>query len=476
MDINKYEELQKRNNLQMQRLKELNAYIEGMKETSQIVDPPVYMQKTPLGILKYVYKRLVRKSISWFTRPYWAQQNLYNMQLVNCLHDILKSNEEIMFQLNCISGNGEFFENNQMNILKNNEPKVVQVVSSLNFGDAVGNDVMAIKRALTEEGILTGIYAANIHPKIPFGMAHPYSELPELTENDIVIYHFASEDPLAEQVKNLPCKKVLRYHNVTPPEFFRPYNQDATVNTTRGLKQVKELAGFMDYAMVASDFNKHDLLDMGYTCDMDVVPCLIPFKDYEQTPDASVIETYKDGWTNIVFVGRIAPNKKFEDIIDAFAVYKEKYNPKSRLLLVGSYGENDLYYLKLKKQVEKKKIEDVIFTGHISFAAILAYYKVADVFLCMSEHEGFCVPLVEAMYFEKPIIAYKSTAIPYTLGDAGMLLESKEPTYVASKIYELVQSESMQEEYISNAKRRLQDFQYNVVKEKIITCIKKYKN
>lgn len=115
------------------------------------------------------------------------------------------------------------------------------------------------------------------------------------------------------------------------------------------------------------------------------------------------MEHYKDdGYTNFIFVGRVAPNKKQEDVIRAFYCYKKYCNPKSRLFIVGSYNGMERYYHRLRRYVGALELDNVVFTGHIPFAQILAYYHLADLFLCMSDHEGFCVPLVEAMYFNLP--------------------------------------------------------------------------
>ena len=182
---------------------------------------------------------------------------------------------------------------------------------------------------------------------------------------------------------------------------------------------------------------------------------------------------YSDGNTNIVFVGRIVPNKKFEDVIACFAAYKKKYDPAARLFLVGNYQETDAYYQHLQEYIKECGVENVIFPGHIAFRTILAYYKIADLFLCMSEHEGFCVPLVEAMFFETPIVAYASTAIPGTLGGSGVLVESKEPERVAEKIHQVIEDEQYKNEIVKEQKKRLQDFSYENIKEQILDELKK---
>ena len=123
------------------------------------------------------------------------------------------------------------------------------------------------------------------------------------------------------------------------------------------------------------------------------------------------------------------------------------------------------YYNRLLDYVKALELDDVIFTGHIKFPEILAYYKVADVFLCMSEHEGFCVPLVEAMFFDVPVIAYKSCAVPYTMGGSGILTDTKNPVEIAMLIDRIVNDSSLREFIISGQRKRLEDFSYDKIKD-----------
>lgn len=355
--------------------------------------------------------------------------------------------------------------------------KVVQVVGSLYFGDAVGNDVLAIQRALKEAGYVTGIFSSAIDKRLPEHTAFHLEQVPKLSEDDIVIYHFGSADRSFELIRDLQCKKILRYHNVTPPEFFAGFDKNSERSTTNGLKQIAAMKDFFDYGMVDSEFNKQDLVRMGHSYPIDVVPILISFEDYKRKPSEAVIEKYgKDDYQNIVFVGRIVPNKKDDDLIRCFADYKRTYQAKSRLILVGNYAGQDTYYNKLQDVMKEEELQDgkdVILTGHISFADILAYYSVADLFLCLSEHEGFCVPLIEAMFFEKPILAYDMAAVPQTLGDAGMLIADKTPKYVAEKMHEILTSEELKEQYRKAAKRKIEALQYDVVKGQILKCLEK---
>ncbi len=228
-------------------------------------------------------------------------------------------------------------------------PCIVQVVSVLNYGDAVGNDVLAIKRALEEEGYLTAVYTAHIHKKIKEKNVFDIQYLPQLKEDDIIIYHFAAEDPFAEKIKNLTCKVVLRYHNVTPPVYFRDFDKQAEKATRNGIAQVKSMAAYVDYGMAVSQFNRQDLFCMGYQCPIKTVPVLIPFSDYRKEPEQEVLKQYKDGRTNIIFVGRGVPNKKIEDVIVCFLAYKKIYDARARLFLVGNYDKKGRYFAHLKK-------------------------------------------------------------------------------------------------------------------------------
>ncbi|MFI3237868.1 MAG: glycosyltransferase [Lachnospiraceae bacterium] len=349
--------------------------------------------------------------------------------------------------------------------------KIIQVLVTLSYGDGVGNDTIAIDQILKESGYDTKIYAENIDPRISTQLVEHISKIPNLAEEDTIIYHLSTGCELNQKMMKWNCKKIFRYHNVTPAEFFLDYDERSYHLCKEGIEQVAELKNTPDYVLADSEFNKTDLVEMGYTCPIDVVPILIPFDDYKMTADSTTMTKYSDGWTNIIFVGRVAPNKKHEDIIKCFSYYKKYVNPTSRLILVGSYNENDLYYQKLVHYVALLDVEDVIFTGHIKFEQILAYYRVGDLFLCMSEHEGFCIPLVEAMYFEVPIIAYESTAIPYTMQGIGAIANDKNPIFIAKLMDTILKNPKLKDDIVEQQKQVLDTYQYKMVKASLLSCL-----
>lgn len=352
--------------------------------------------------------------------------------------------------------------------------RIVQILPVLAFGDAVGNDTRALKDALLSAGYDTEIYAAVIDERLPKGTAKQFDMLEKLEEDDIVIYHLSTGHAINYEIKKLGGKKVILYHNITPPHFFRKYNKEAMYSSRQGLEAAKKLAKIADYAIADSEYNKQELLSYGYTCDIDVLPILIPFEDYQKKPSEKVLKRYhEDGYTNILFTGRVVPNKKHEDLIEAFYYYKKYINPKSRLILVGSYAGIDHYHEQLEEYVRQLELEDVIFTGQIKFDEILAYYKLADLFLCMSEHEGFCVPLIEAMCFDVPVIARDTSAIAGTLGGSGLLLPDNDPFIAAEMINRVLTDPELKEKVIANQRLRLQDFDNKKVKEQFIEIIEK---
>lgn len=347
---------------------------------------------------------------------------------------------------------------------------IIQIMPTVSFGDAVSNDARAINGVISEMGYETGIYAENIDGRISEFCIHGIDELPDTKKDDIIIFNHSTGTDLCDKIKKINGHKMMIYHNITPPEFFEGYSPAATNLTEYGYKCTKDLANTIEYVMAVSQYNANDLKKMGYNCPMAVRPILIPFSDYEKQPDQKIIDKYSnDGYVNIVFVGRIVPNKKQEDVIASFAYYNKYINQKSRLIIVGSDNGMEIYSRRLKKYADALLLEDVIFTGHISFAAIIAWYRLADVFLCMSEHEGFCVPLVEAMYFNTPIIAYNSSAIGETLGGSGLLLDKKDPAETAMLIDRLANDDTFRKEVIKGQAERLKDFSYEKVRDMFVS-------
>lgn len=358
--------------------------------------------------------------------------------------------------------------------------KIIQVLPSLAYGDAVGNDVIAIRKILRQAGYKEVIYAENIGRQYQKdrGVLRAPKEWKEPEEDDIIIYHFAIGWPNIHLVENARCKKICIYHNITPYHFFSKYDPVTYENCKAGLSAIKDLKDTFDYCIADSEFNKQDLLSYGFTCPIDVLPIIIPFDDYKTVPNKKILEAYaKDKGSkghNIIFTGRIAPNKCQQDVIAAFSMYKKYYDPAARLFIVGNHGgSDDSYYMTLQEYCRQLGTEDILFTGHIPFDEILAYYRAADLFLCMSEHEGFCVPIVEAMLFELPIIAFDAGAVRSTTGQGGIVITKKDPLQTAGLIDRIMNDEKLRSQIIAGQKIQLDRFSYDRVKQQFLYYLDK---
>ena len=349
--------------------------------------------------------------------------------------------------------------------------RIVQMLPVFAFGDAIGNDTLALDKALKDNGYESAIYAEHVDDRVKYAadMIAEYDNRPD----DIILFHLSTGADMNYKISEYDNPLIIMYHNITPGSFFEKYDMNAYNVCESGRRAAKYLKKKATICIADSEYNKQELVEMGYECPIEVLPILIAFDDYQKKPTESVIEKYKDGYTNIVFTGRVAPNKKHEDLIATFSYYKKYINPKSRLLLVGRYDFFPEYYRRLQKYVEQLGVEDVIFTGQVKFPDILAYYKVADVFLCLSEHEGFCVPLLEASFFEIPIIAYDAGAVPGTLDGAGVLLEDKAPERVADEIDRILNNENWKRQLIDGEKVRLAFFSEKSVQGQLEQIVKK---
>jgi glycosyltransferase involved in cell wall biosynthesis len=222
---------------------------------------------------------------------------------------------------------------------------------------------------------------------------------------------------------------VLVYHNITPPQYFIGVHKDLVKLCFHGRRELTAYIPRCELALGDSEYNRQELSDLGYPRTA-VLPVVPDFTHLDGNPDRRLADL-DDDWTNVMFVGRVIPNKKFEDVIRAFHAYRTRYNPRSRLLLVGSYGGFETYLAMLQALVARLGTPDVHFLGHVSNEELTALYDVADLFLCASEHEGFCVPIMEAFYKRIPVLAYAATAVPATMDGGGVLYDTKDPLEIA---------------------------------------------
>ncbi len=335
--------------------------------------------------------------------------------------------------------------------------QVHQFLPVLDRGDAIGNHVLAFRNLLRRNGLGSDIYVWRAGKGMK-GQCLPYRKHREVSSREnVAMLHFSIGSPLTAYVKGLPDKKVMVYHNVTPEEYFIGISEQVYYVARSGRKELASLAGSMDLCFCDSAFNRKDLIDLGYK-NVHVVPLFMDSALLDVPPDEKVQRTYRDGWTNILFVGRIAPNKKQDDVIRVFSYYKKFINPDSRLFLIGTPRQTPRYQAILEELVRRLGVDDVIFTGAVTQSELVAYYKIADAFVCMSDHEGFGVPLIEAMHFQVPVIAFDAGAVPETLGGAGVLVREKDHPAIAEMLDLLVTDEDFRARILTGQGERLKYF------------------
>jgi glycosyltransferase involved in cell wall biosynthesis len=242
---------------------------------------------------------------------------------------------------------------------------------------------------------------------------------------------------------------VLVYHNITPPEYFLGIHKDLVKLCFRGRRELTAYVPRVDAALGDSEYNRQELELLGFA-NTSVLPVVPDFTHLDVPPRRLLAAGFDDEWTNVLFVGRVIPNKRFDAVIRAFHVYRTRYNPRSRLLLVGSYSGFEKYFAMLQGLIARLGTPDVHFLGHVANEELTAIYDVADLFLCASEHEGFCVPIIEAFYKRIPVLAYASTAVPATMDGAGVLYERQDPFDVARLMAAVLDDPALQEAILAS--------------------------
>lgn len=350
--------------------------------------------------------------------------------------------------------------------------QVLQIVSSIEMDDGVSNAIRDYAKVLDSYRVnnkIITLYRAEDIGVSEKKYAHSSLINEYVTPDTLVIFHYAMPTILSSVVSNLTCPKVLLYCNMTPPVFFNKYDTGLQAELSYGYRQIIALASHFPYSWGSSAYNCSQLREAGFLrtavanppYDFDRLANIVPDNRIEKRP----------GVKNILFVGRLSPNKRQEDVIKAFYYY-HKLNPRSELNLVGR-AQFQNYRDDLLKLASDYGLP-VKITEKVSMEALVAYYKNADLFLCMSEHEGFCLPIIEAMYFGVPVVAFDSSAIPETVGDAGIVFNHKNFPYVAQLMHLVLENEELQEGMRTIGSKRAKYFSMEYSAARFMTLIESY--
>ncbi len=335
--------------------------------------------------------------------------------------------------------------------------KIHQFATSLTYGDAISDEMLEIQAVLQEKGYESEIFVRFFEPRMAKYM-HDYREYKKYSSLDnIVIFHFSIGSPVSKMFFRIPDKKIMIYHNITPHEFFMDYHRILARECYKGRLEIRLFSDKVDLALGDSDYNRRELEDVGYPR-TGVLPLLLNFSKFDKVEDSVTRQLFSDGKFTLLFVGRVIPNKKFEDTIKAFYFYKKYFNAESRLILAGDFRGQERYYAALRNLIDSLEVKDVVFTGHIDFPELATFFKMANVYLSMSEHEGFGVPLLEAFYSRMPVLAFAAGAIEETMNQGGLLLREKDLFKTAVVLDRLKKDKSFRDHVIESQLKALEKY------------------
>jgi glycosyltransferase involved in cell wall biosynthesis len=333
-----------------------------------------------------------------------------------------------------------------------------QWVPAAHQGDAIGDSARRVRSILREQGHRSDLFAMTIDEDLR-GDVLPFTDAAART-GDVTIFHFALPSPMTDAFAGLSGRRVLQYHNITPAHFFAPYEPQLFRLAALGRRELATLVDRVDLALGDSDFNRRELESLGFR-PTGVLPIAVNTERITNAPRRPALEKIlSDGLINILFVGRIVPNKRIEDHIRLAEVYKRYVDSYYRFIFVGRYDGVPSYYAQIRALVHEYKMlpDRFWFTGPVPDEDLGAFYRWADVYVSLSEHEGFCVPLIEAMAADVPVLAYSAGAVPETLGGAGMLFSPKDLELAAELMGMLVYDRSLRRSVIEGQRQRLRDF------------------
>jgi len=339
--------------------------------------------------------------------------------------------------------------------------RIDQVIPSIVERDAVSHHTLEAQRVLHSMGFVSEIFACNMGPGL-VGRVHKLEDLPrEPPEHQWVCYQASIGSPAADVFASHPGLKLLNYHNISPSELVERWMPHLGEELRLGRRQLAELAPAVALGFADSEFNRAELEEVGYRCTM-VAPLMIDTANFYCPPDPRVVERLAArrllGGHDWLFVGQLLPHKAHHDVIKALACSRRLFDPDARLHLVGRESCRP-YADALHRYVSKLGLGDAVeFVGSVPPGELSAYYTSADVLVCCSDHEGFCVPLLEAMHHRLPVVAYGVTAVPETVLDAGIVLPSKSPVLVAAAVERVLTDGELRYSLVSAGLRRARSF------------------
>ncbi len=334
-----------------------------------------------------------------------------------------------------------------------------QLLPVYSCGDAIGAAVSRTREMLMELGVTSRVYADIYDPRLARHTRPAAALATDIRPGDTVMYHLSIGSPVADIFARVSARRALVYHNITPPEFFADASPYVRYWLTRGRDDLARLTPISEICIADSEFNATEMRSAGATSAVVIPPPL----DLERLRPGGAAPNRPP---ELIFVGRVAPNKRHDDLLRILAATRATTLPDARLVLVGGTNDTGPYVAALRRLATELGLADAVeFTGALSDADLAERYRRASVFVCASDHEGFCIPLVEAMAFGVPVVAFAAGAVPSTLDGAGVVLTTKDPLVWAEVLGRVVGDGDLRAGRIAAGSERVKDFAPDRIRE-----------
>ncbi|MAG71987.1 MAG: hypothetical protein CL471_17105 [Acidobacteria bacterium] len=351
---------------------------------------------------------------------------------------------------------------------------VNQWVPAAHRGDAIGDSARRVRDMLRGLGHDADVFALTVDDSLRDEI-RSFDDA-GATHGDLTVFHYALPSPMTEAFASVSGRRVLQYHNVTPAHFFADYDPALFRLAVLGRRELATLAGRVDLALGDSDYNRRELEELGFG-DTGVLPIAVDTDRMARLARQPALERMlDDGLVNILFVGRMVPNKKIEDHIRLAEHYKRYVDADYRFIFVGRYDAVPRYFAMVRALMTELKMpaDRFWFTGNVPEEDLATFYRAASAYVSLSEHEGFCVPLLEAMAADVPVLAYAATAVPETLGDAGVQFAPKNLEYAAELLGLLVYDDDLRASVLAGQRARLADFSDAAMRARLARLIARF--
>ncbi len=352
--------------------------------------------------------------------------------------------------------------------------RVDQVIPSLASRDAIGVSTVNLRNGLRAAGIDSDIYYGSFTPDVEHE-GRSVTELGRAGRDRWLLYQASIGSPVYDIVAARPERKLVNYHNITPAALLRDWEPAVAYEASLGRTQLARLAPQSRFAVADSGFNESELVSLGYVGTA-VVPLLIDMHVKSPEPDSALAAALasrrgREGGADLLYVGKISPHKAPHDLVKMLDVLRRTVDPAARLHLIGS-PLGATYEPALRAFVSELGLDDAVnLAGSVSGPELEAYFRAADVFVMASDHEGFCVPLGEAMGHGVPIVAYGVAAIPETVGGAGLVLPDKTPGLFAAAVGRVLGDASLRAVLSAAGRERAAGFDLAASTERFVSLV-----